>query len=132
LLEIADLMVVTKADRPGAAETRQQLMGAQSLRTGRDGDAQGVPVLMVSSVTREGIGALSDAIAEALPDDRSVHAMHARRKRRTRYLLATECKRLVELSLKSPAAGVDVDEIAGDLMSGAITPQQALRKIIKD
>ncbi len=52
LLEIADIMVVNKGDRPGAEQTLQQLLGALSIRAMRN---QKVPVLKTTATTGEGV-----------------------------------------------------------------------------
>ena len=62
LLEIADIMVVNKADREGAERTVQQLKGALSLKTGARAK---VPVLKTTATTGDGIAALAQAIESA-------------------------------------------------------------------
>ena len=63
LLEIADILVVNKADREGATHTALQLQGALSLKSGARAM---VPVLKVTARTGEGVPALADAIDAAL------------------------------------------------------------------
>jgi LAO/AO transport system kinase len=60
LLEIADILVVNKADLPGAEQTRQQLAGAVSIRHGGRSD---VLVLAVSSTRTSGIEELATTIS---------------------------------------------------------------------
>lgn len=78
ILEIADLLVVNKADRPGAANTVKALRmmlqmghGAPSRRPGRDADAGDgaghawkVPVLETVATNGEGVEDVVDAILE--------------------------------------------------------------------
>jgi LAO/AO transport system kinase len=59
LLELADLVVVNKADLPGADRVRQQLIAALSL-----GGAKAVPVLAISAASGQGVEALWQAIDE--------------------------------------------------------------------
>ena len=61
LLEIADVMVVNKADREGADRTVQQLKGALSLQRRTAAEGAGAED---HATTGEGIGALAAAIAE--------------------------------------------------------------------
>ena len=63
LLEIADLFVVNKADRPGAADARRdlELMIDLSVITGRVGSVRPA-VLMTTATESEGIEALAGAI----------------------------------------------------------------------
>ncbi len=58
IVEIADIFVINKGDRPGVEDL--QLALGQSL-----GDAAG-PILVTTATTGEGVVALADAIAEAL------------------------------------------------------------------
>ena len=60
LLEIADILVVNKGDRPGAELTLQQLIGALSIRAHRAGR---IPVLKTTATTGEGVAELVAAIA---------------------------------------------------------------------
>ncbi len=64
VLEIADIHVVTKADRPGADKTRTDLESALDLGLrGRGRSAWQVPVLAVSAPAGTGIGDLAAAIS---------------------------------------------------------------------
>ncbi len=68
ILEIADIHVVTKADRPDADKTAADLAGAQDLGlTGRQAGGEGawrVPVIPTSAQERRGIADLADAVAD--------------------------------------------------------------------
>jgi LAO/AO transport system kinase len=61
LLEIADLIVVNKGDRPGADRAARQLKAMLSTAGGRVTRAA-PPVLMTTATTGEGVEALRDAI----------------------------------------------------------------------
>jgi LAO/AO transport system kinase len=61
LMEIADVFVVNKADRPGAAEARRDL--EQMLDLSAPGDWR-VPVLATVAETGEGVAELVDAVAD--------------------------------------------------------------------
>jgi LAO/AO transport system kinase len=63
ILEIADIHVVSKSDRPGADSTRADLksMLAMGPSSSRSGDWQ-VPVLSSCALSGEGVGALCEAI----------------------------------------------------------------------
>ena len=66
IVEIPDIVVVTKGDLGRAASrARADVKGALGLNEGRqDGSAWSVPVLIVSANAAEGIGALTEAVAE--------------------------------------------------------------------
>lgn len=61
ILEIADMLVINKADSPMAERTERQLKAMLQLR---HADAQSVPVLKTIATEEEGIDALAQAIAE--------------------------------------------------------------------
>jgi LAO/AO transport system kinase len=61
ILEVADILVVNKADREGARETRRALKSMLALR--RKGHVD-VPVLETIATTGEGIAALADAVEQ--------------------------------------------------------------------
>ena len=63
ILEIADLLVVTKADLPGARSTARDLRHMTHLRRAPVGGAWQAAVLSVSAATGEGIAALVEQIA---------------------------------------------------------------------
>jgi LAO/AO transport system kinase len=62
LLEIADVLVVNKADREGADRTLLQLKGALSVGSRERGKT---PVLKTTATTGEGVAALAAAVADA-------------------------------------------------------------------
>jgi LAO/AO transport system kinase len=66
IVEIPDIVVVTKGDLGRAAtRARADVKGALGLNEGRqDGSTWSVPVLIVSANAAEGIGALTEAVAE--------------------------------------------------------------------
>lgn len=67
ILEIGNILVVNKCDRPGAGETARDLSAMLKLRQGTSAH---VPVMQVSATTGEGVGALASEI------DTSLAAVH--------------------------------------------------------
>jgi LAO/AO transport system kinase len=126
LIEIADIMVVNKADREGADRAAQQLKGALSLRAH---DRVKVPVLMTTATTGKGLDALGLAIAEV-----GVRAMsrpaHERRRRRARYLIARAAADAIADRIKTDAQG-ELDTLADAVLSGRLLPQDAAKKLIR-
>ncbi|MFA6139934.1 MAG: methylmalonyl Co-A mutase-associated GTPase MeaB, partial [Hyphomicrobium sp.] len=125
LLEIADIMVVNKGDRPGAEQTLHQLLGALSIRAMR---SQNVPVLMTTATTGDGVPELVLAVAEK---GRALDAAGpiARRRRRARYLIARAASDLVAERVRAggPAA---LDTLADQVLSGTIGPEEAARRLL--
>jgi LAO/AO transport system kinase len=119
LLEIADILVVNKGDRPGAEETRHQLQGALHLREGRTE----IAVLTTTATTGEGLADLAAAI-----DVLAVAAMQRpaieRRRRRARHLMARAAADLVARRLKASGAAA-IDRLADQVLDGTITADDA-------
>ena len=64
ILEIADIFVVNKADRPGADQTAAELRMLLSLDEQRRERAWRIPILKTVAATGEGVAALVDKLAE--------------------------------------------------------------------
>lgn len=126
LLEIADILVVNKGDRPGAELTLQQLVGALSIRAGRRGE---VPVLKTTATTGEGVAKLILAIDDKGRQIEAEGAV-ARRRRRARYLIARAAADLVAERVRAggPAA---LDTLADQVLSGSLVPEEAARRLLE-
>ena len=121
LLEIADVLVVNKADRDGATHTAQHLQGALSLKSGARAQ---VPVLKVTATTGEGIAALAAAIDAIFAN--SVASPQVRRRRRARYLIARAAADMVAERIRR--GGQDaVDALADAVLAGTLLPAEAAR-----
>ena len=98
MLEVADIIVIHKADLPGADQAAAQVRAALDLASGSS-----VPVFKVSSRTMDGVGSLWSAVANVplrqrarTDDDRALlRAMLADVEHR--YARAAEDRRLREL-----------------------------------
>jgi LAO/AO transport system kinase len=125
LLEIADIMVVNKGDRPGAELTLQQLIGALSIRPHRAGQ---VPVVKTTATTGEGIPELMDAVMAC---GRKVEAEGtiARRRRRARFLIARAAADLIAERIREGGAAA-LDGLADKVLAGDIGPADAARQLL--
>jgi len=77
LLEIADVIVVNKADRPGADRAARQLRAMLSTAGGRV-RREPPPILLTTATTGDGIGALADAVDGHRSEARSPDQARAR------------------------------------------------------
>jgi LAO/AO transport system kinase len=126
LLEIADIIVVNKSDRPGAEQTMQQLMGALSIRAMQ---SDKIPVLKTSAISGEGVSDLVDAFDTIGMRVIATGAMD-RRRRRARYLIARAASDIVAARIK--AGGKDgLDPLADAVLSGTMTPDTAARRLLE-
>jgi LAO/AO transport system kinase len=126
LLEIADILVVNKGDRPGAEQTMQQLIGALSIRATI---SDKVPVLKTSALNGDGVPELVKTLDEI---GRRVSAEPAasRRRRRARYLIARAAADLVAQRIKA-GGKAGLDPLADAVLSGTMTPDAAARKVLE-
>ena len=126
LLEIADILVVNKGDRPGAEQTLQQLAGALSIRAGI-----GVkpPVLKTTATTGEGVDALMQAVA-SIGQRVTAQGTDARRRRRARYLIARAAADLVADRIKAGQGG-QLDKLADAVLAGDLAPSDAAATLLK-
>jgi LAO/AO transport system kinase len=99
LLEIADVFVVNKADRPGAAETEADLLGMLELSTRRIWKP---PIVRTVATTGVGIDELFDAIAGHKAHVEGSGQAEARRRARLRE----ELRGLVAAEMEARAAGI--------------------------
>jgi len=125
LLEIADVLVVNKGDRPGAELTLQQLVGALSIRAGM-GDR--VPALKTTATTGEGVPELLAAILEV---GRRAEASGptARRRRRARYLIARAAADLVAARIRQGGPQA-LDGLADKVLAGDLDPEAAAKQLL--
>ncbi len=125
LLEIADILVVNKGDRPGAELTLQQLLGALSIRAGMAGR---VPVLKTTATTGEGVPELLEAIFKS---GRKVEAggSTARRRRRARYLIARAAADLVSAQIRQGGPQA-LDGLADKVLAGDLDPETAAKQLL--
>jgi LAO/AO transport system kinase len=127
LLEIADILVVNKGDRPGAEQTLQQLVGALSIRATIK---EKIPVLKTTATSGEGVDQLLTAIQTV--GDR-VHAAgpQTRRRRRARYLIARAAADLVAARIRRGDVA-RLDDLSDGVLAGTLTPAAAAASLLKD
>ena len=126
LLEIADVLVVNKGDRPGAEQTMQQLIGALSLRATI---SDKVPVLKTSALNGDGVPKLVETLDE-IGRRVATEPAASRRRRRARYLIARAAADLVAQRIKA-GGKAGLDPLADAVLSGLMTPGDAARKILE-
>jgi LAO/AO transport system kinase len=127
LLEIADILVVNKADRDGAERTMHQLLGAISIRATT---SDKIPVLKTVATTGEGVEALVKAIDTAGHAARET-SPQLRRRRRARYLIARASADFVSARMKS-SDGNALDAACDAVLAGQLTPDDAARELLAD
>jgi LAO/AO transport system kinase len=123
ILEIADVLVVNKADLPFAQRTTKQLTNMLELRRqNRD-----VPVLETVALTEIGIDALHDAIMSRLAA--SAGDKRSWRERRMRRLIADCAGRIVRDLIRD--AGDELADLVQAAASGGIGVDAAARRALR-
>ncbi len=122
LLEIADILVVNKGDRPDADATLAQLKSAAAIRSR-------VPVLKCTATTGAGIEALWDA-ASPLAEAALKVAPEIRRRRRARTLIARAAAEMLARRVRS--GEIDrLGPLADDLLAGSLSLDEAARRLLE-
>lgn len=127
LLEIADVIVVNKGDRPGADQTMHQLAGALSIRATL---SDKVPVLKTSAINGDGISELLDMLRE-IGDRVRTRDPVSRRRRRARYLIARAASDIVATRIKA-GGPTGLDPLADAVLSGTLSPHEAAKKLFDE
>ena len=128
LMEIADVFVVNKADRPGAAETRGDLERMMQLSGSHEGWQP--PVRLAVGTTGEGVADVWSTVAECLDHLRASGELDDRRRRRA----GEEITRLVAVRLmeqaKASTSGPRAEALAADVAAGRIDPWTAADELL--
>ena len=125
LLEIADVLVVNKSDRPGADQTAQELSAALTLRT-----TVPVPkVLKTSAIEARGIDELSAEIERLGQVKHSATTPIERRRARARFLIARAATDIVADAIRS-ADQADLQRLTDEVLSGTASPASAARRYL--
>lgn len=129
IVEIADVFVVNKADREGAARTVRELRTAAGYISPNDGQWQR-PVISVSALSGSGIdqiiGALADHRVWLSRSDRLTERRARRAQSEITALALTEVRRRLS---EGPAAKTG-SELAGRVAAGALGPFEAADQLL--
>ncbi|MEQ8841522.1 MAG: methylmalonyl Co-A mutase-associated GTPase MeaB [Acidimicrobiales bacterium] len=132
LLEVADVFVVNKADRPGADDTRRdlELMLELSHVTGQEDAGYRPPIAMVNSLDGDGI-----ALVRSLVDAHRHHldssgGRHTRRCRRARFELESRAGLEFEQRLRAALASPEVSSVLDQIATGQRSPADGLGALL--
>ena len=129
ILEIADILVVNKADQPRADVTATQLHAFLNLS--RD-EGWEVPVLLTTAINNSGIPELADAIErhrEFL--EKSGRLEKTRRERARRQLLALAQQQLLSRVLATAEGNGRLEELVEAIASREVDPHTAAERLIE-
>jgi LAO/AO transport system kinase len=126
LLEIADVFVINKADRAGAAETRRDLDRMLDL-SARDGWRP--PIVSTVATTGDGVADLWRAVVA----HRAHQEASGELDRRRRANVAGELEEIMTALVRervAAAAGDQVEELAGQVAARAVDPWTAAERLL--
>ncbi|MGF1554205.1 MAG: methylmalonyl Co-A mutase-associated GTPase MeaB [Paracoccaceae bacterium] len=135
IMEIADLIVVNKADgalRRQAEATRADYQGALALMRRRPGDAEGYPkALTASAATGEGVDAVWEAIAP-LADWRAAEGWRDERRARQAHdwFRAALERGLLERLHADEGARAELEAAEAEVAAGALPPDAAAEALL--
>lgn len=129
ILEIADVLVVNKADLPGADTLAGQLTALSTL--GPSG-GEATPVVMTVATTGKGIGELADAIDEHRRHLEESGELDSHRRTQARHqLLAAARHHLLDELLRAAEEDGRLDALVEAVAERSLDPHAAARKLIE-
>ncbi len=127
LLEVADVFVINKADRPGAREARRDLDQMLDLSTTAPGWRP--PIVDTVATTGEGV----EDLFEALAGHRQFLADHGELDRRRHERLRGELYRALNARLERRARAAEDSEagrkVLGEVLSGVLDPYEGAERL---
>jgi len=126
LLEIADVLVVNKGDRPGADQALRDLQGMLELRRLTGALSADVPIVRTVGTTGEGLGELLAALETARGAQRDAQRESRAVRRVTQLLLG----RLAADARAALAPGGAAAALAADVAAGTRDTKSALRDLM--
>jgi len=127
VLEVADVLVVTKADRDGASGLAQELRAMVAHGHREPGDWV-PPVVQLSSVESTGVDDVLAAVAAFAEHQRRTGGWEARRNRRARG--EVEQLVLAEVRASAPGGAGELNRLAAEVAAGRLDPYAAARDLL--
>jgi len=129
ILEIADILVVNKADQPGADTLVHQL---QALVSRAGGDERGIPVLKTVATSGDGVVELVDAIDGHRRYLRDSGQLERHRLAQARHqVLALARHELLARVLRATEENGQLDELVGAVAQRDLDPYSVARRLIE-
>jgi LAO/AO transport system kinase len=128
LLEVADVLVVNKADRPGARETRRDLDHMLDMNVAMGGWRP--PIVLTNGSTGDGVDDLWEALGEHHRYLQRSGELVARRERRLLDELSRILVRRLEGNVRSLAGGERWEEISAEVVGRRVDPYTAAETLL--
>ena len=127
LLEIADVFVINKADRPGAAETERDLVNMLEMS---DLGGWTPPIVKTVAAAGEGTAELWSAIGDHRAHIEASGELARRREARLAEELRTIVARLLEAKAYEATGTPEVDRLRAEIAARRLDPYEAADQII--
>lgn len=131
ILEIADIFVVNKADRQGAAETRRHLQTMMQLG-GPPRDGWNVPILMTVATTGQGISELADTLAAHWAHLRSSGGFAVREHRRVERELESLLRGMALHIVRERITDQQYEAVLAQVQARDVDPYSAAERMLAD
>jgi LAO/AO transport system kinase len=129
LLEVADVFVVNKADREGAADTRRDLEGMLDLGD-RPSDAWRPPVVEAVATTGTGVDAVWAAVLDHRAHLEATGELARRRERRLVEELRSIVARRLEERARQLLGEEGLEQLQGDVVGRTLDPWAAADQVL--
>ena len=127
IIEIADVLVVNKADRPGADVLVSQLKALLALAPA---EGREPPILSTVATTGEGVPALADAIDEHRAHLERTGELESQRRREARHQVLAIAQRILLERIRAGTAEEALDELVGEVAARALDPHTAAERLV--
>ncbi|MFP4536946.1 MAG: methylmalonyl Co-A mutase-associated GTPase MeaB [Dichotomicrobium sp.] len=132
ILEIADIHVVSKADRPDANRTISELKGMLTIGLQLSGRMDWtVPVIGTSAMTGEGIGELEAVIDRHMAQMRETGELEARRRRMAEWRVLKSAEDMLRDSFERDREG-RIAAIAEQVARLELAPEDGARRLLAE
>ena len=131
LMEIADVFVINKADRPGADTTRRDLESMLDL-TGSGDDGWRPPVVSAVSTTGQGAGELWDAVLAHRAHLETSGTLALRREQRVRDELALIVEKRLRARVDRMLGEAGRRQLEDDVVAGRLDPWSAADRVLEE
>ncbi len=127
IIEIADVLVVNKADRPGADVLVSQLRALLALAPGEGRDP---PILSTVATTGEGVPALVDAIDEHRAHLERTGALGRQRRREARHQVLSTAQRILLERIRAGTSEEALAELVAQVAGRSLDPHTAAERLV--
>ena len=127
IIEIADILVVNKADRPGADVLASQLRALLSLAPS---EGRETPILSTVATTGEGVPALLDALDEHRAWLERSGELEERRRQDARHQVLSAAQRILLERIRAGTSEEALGALVGRVAGRALDPHSAAEELV--